>query len=313
MHEGFLQLQRRHAGRVHGRGAHLRRRRGRGADSDLGGSASIHGHLVGRRPRGRLRGRALPDRGERRHRHLARATTAWWRPACTSPPARSSRCPTGRWPRPRRSRAGRGTMFIRNSETGVGRGAGPQGPLGLFNRRPPRQLSTEASAAATPGRAGARGPAAGRWAAPGRGWRPGRRWRGECPDGGLRPTPGAGQDHREQDGEGDADDEEQHGPLGPAAELRHGLSETTRAVRWRSTPRHRRRPQHVVALLLEPHRQQGNVLLALLLEVVEALVGPELEGGAAVGRDRCSSSRSSASCSCWASERHDDGPRVGER
>ena len=54
-----------------------------GTGSDLGGGRVRHGHAVRRRHAGDPRRRALPGRRERRHRHLARATTASWRPAST--------------------------------------------------------------------------------------------------------------------------------------------------------------------------------------------------------------------------------------
>ena len=54
-----------------------------GADTDVGGGASIMGTLVRRRQGDHHGGGAVPDRRQRRHRHLARAIAASWRQGCT--------------------------------------------------------------------------------------------------------------------------------------------------------------------------------------------------------------------------------------
>ena len=66
---GLRQLQRRHPRRLDGRGPDQRRRRGRRRQRRGRGRVD-HGHPLRRRQGGDHRRRALPDRGERRDRHL---------------------------------------------------------------------------------------------------------------------------------------------------------------------------------------------------------------------------------------------------
>ena len=90
---GLRELQRRHRRHRHGGGPHQRGRdRGRRFRRRRWGLD--HGHAVGRRQGGDPRRQALPDRRQRRHRHLARRRLRRSRPACTSPPAPGSPCPT---------------------------------------------------------------------------------------------------------------------------------------------------------------------------------------------------------------------------
>ena len=70
MHEGFVQLQRRHARRLDGRGPDQRRGRRRGRLRHRWRRLD-HGHPLRWRQGGHLDRRALPARGQRRHRHLA--------------------------------------------------------------------------------------------------------------------------------------------------------------------------------------------------------------------------------------------------
>ena len=87
MHEGFVNFNAGTLGHLDGRGPHQRGRRGRRRLRRRRRRVD-HGHAVRRRRRGDLDRRALPARRERRHRHLASATSARSRPGSTSRPAR---------------------------------------------------------------------------------------------------------------------------------------------------------------------------------------------------------------------------------
>ena len=117
---GLRQLQRRHARRLHGRGPDLA---GRGRRRRLGHRRRRvdHGHAVRRRHAGRLDRRAVPDRRQRRHRHLPRRRLRRRGRAATSPPGTKARpCPTDRVGEGAQSCPARaGLLFWRNSVTGA--------------------------------------------------------------------------------------------------------------------------------------------------------------------------------------------------
>ena len=83
---GLLQLQRRHARRLDGRGADQRRRRGRGRVRHRRRRLD-HGHPLRWREGGHLDRRALPAGRQRRHRHLPGGRLRRRGRAATSPPA----------------------------------------------------------------------------------------------------------------------------------------------------------------------------------------------------------------------------------
>ena len=83
MHEGFVQLQRRARSAPRWSRAASARASWSATASDIGGGASIMGTLSGRRHRGDLDRRALPDRRQRRPRASRSATTAPSRPGST--------------------------------------------------------------------------------------------------------------------------------------------------------------------------------------------------------------------------------------
>ena len=106
---------------------------------DIGGGASIMGTLSGGNKDVISVGEGCLVGANAGLGISPRATAASSRPASTSPPARSSRCPTARPSRARELSGAPDLLFRRHSVTGAPRGGPAHGRLGRPQRRPPRR------------------------------------------------------------------------------------------------------------------------------------------------------------------------------